>query len=228
MIVFYKNYKRTERVLLSIQSVKHLFPQLEIYCLFLYDSDKSEYDEFIHKFNKLGVKLFFDVKTYNFGNLGAEGSTNNGFYFTEGVNKMQKICFDLDVNDKVLLLDEDHFFTTGKTINYLLNSEFDLAVGRWPAPTSIIYHKRPSFEPNASIICINPITLAEFFPIQAKREYVEILFGFELVEKSLINGKRVIEIPTRNYTDFGGDGIHTNNIDDIKKELVLANIPFEL
>jgi len=228
MIVFYKNYKRTDRVLLSIQSVKHLFPEIEIYCLMLYDNDKSEYAEYIDKFTKLDVKVFFDIKTYNFGTSGAEGSTHNGFYFTEGVNKMQKICVESNISDKVLMLDEDHFFTTGKTINYLLSSDFDLAVGWWPAPTSIKYKSRPSFEPNASIICINPISLNDSFPIEPAHEYVEILFGFELVQKSVNNGKKVVEIPTRKYTNFDGDGIHTNNIEDIKRELTLANIPFIL
>ena len=33
MIVFYKNYNRLERTYLSIQSVRYLFPEIEIHCL---------------------------------------------------------------------------------------------------------------------------------------------------------------------------------------------------
>jgi hypothetical protein len=225
MVVFYKNYKRTERVLLSIQSVKYLFPDIKVYCLLLFDKDKREYDSYVETFNKLGVSLFFDKKKYNFGNLSAQGSVNNGFYFTEGINKIQKICVDIDINQNVLILDEDHFFTTGKTINFLLNETFDLAIGTWPAPDPVIYKKRPVIEPNASIVCMNPVSLNEIFPITPMHEYVEILFGFELVEKSMNLGKIVKKIPTRDYTNFHDDGIHTNNIEEIKTQLTLANIP---
>jgi len=104
MIVFFKNYKRTDRIYLSIQSVRHLFPTMDIRCLFLYDETINEYINDIPQFQKLGVQIYFDKKKYNFGNTSAAGSALNGYYFTEGINKIQALTRDCD---KVLILDED-------------------------------------------------------------------------------------------------------------------------
>lgn len=224
MKVFYKNYKRDDRTLLSIQSVKHLFPELEIYCLLLFDEDKCEYDYVLDKFLELNVKVFFDKKTYNFGSTSAVGSKYNGYYFTEGVNKMYNICLENNINGKVLMLDEDHFFTTGKTIKHLLENNFDLAVGYWGSPGK----NKPPFEPNASIICVNVERLTNIFPIPEMEEYVEILWGWELVDKLHKDGGVIYKIPTRNQGNFFGDGVHTNDINVIKKELENKNIPYKL
>ena len=224
MVVFYKNYKRSDRTLLSIQSVKHLFPDLEINCLFLFDEKPSEYNDVLPQFAKLGVNIHFDKKTYNFGNPSAVGSKYNGFYFTEGVNKIHQICLDYDIREKVLMVDEDHFFTTGKTIDYLLENDFDLAVGKWVSPPS---KNKPPFEPNASIICVKPHNMVDIFPIPAKEEYVEFLWGWELVEKAKKLGRNIVKIPTRVQTNYHKDGVHTNDINVIKKELKKHNIPYE-
>jgi hypothetical protein len=223
MVVFYKNYKRSDRTLLSIQSVKHLFPDLEINCLFLFDKKPSEYNDVLPQFTKLGVNIYFDKKTYNFGNPSAVGSKYNGFYFTEGVNKMHQLCLDYDIRGKVLMVDEDHFFTTGTTINYLLQHDFDLAVGKWTSPGP----NRPPFEPNASIICVKPHNMVDIFPIPAREEYVEILWGWELIEKAKRLGRNIVQIPTRVEANFFGDGVHTNHIETIKEELTKHNIPYE-
>jgi hypothetical protein len=227
MIVFYKNYKRTDRTYLSIQSVRHLFPDIDIRCLFLYDETINEYINDIPQFQKLGVQIYFDKKKYNFGNTSAAGSTLNGYYFTEGINKIQALTRDCD---KVLILDEDSFFTTGTTIQFLLNNNFDLACGHWPAPpgNSLTYSERPSFELNASIIAINSKNVNKIFPIMEKEEYVEILLGHELFTKIReIPNSIILELETRRYTDYGGDGIHTNDIEVIKTELTKANITYE-
>ena len=42
------------------------------------------------------------------------------------------------------MMDEDNFFTTGETLKFLINNEFDLAYG--------IYN---IYSINASILCIN-------------------------------------------------------------------------
>ena len=123
MIIFFKNFKRTDRTLLSIQSVRHFFPTIDIRCLTLYLDNEHEYDEYTNKFKELGVTVYNDKKKYNFAES-AVGSMNNGFYFTEGINKM----FNLSSNhSKVLMLDEDSFFTTGKTIQFLIDNDFDFA-----------------------------------------------------------------------------------------------------
>ena len=230
MIVFFKNYKRTDRVLLSIQSVRFLFPDIDIRCLNLYDESADEYlyecESDLELLKKLNIKLYFDKKKYNFGDTSAEGSSYNGYYFTEGINKIQAITKDYD---KVLIIDEDSFFTTGDTIKFLLSNPFDLACCHWPAPPDMLtYTERPQFEMNASILAINPKRINQFFPIIEKKEYVEILLGHELFDKVRnMEDSIVLEIPTRRYDDYCGDGLHTNDIRIIKEELTKANIPYE-
>jgi hypothetical protein len=181
----------------------------------------------IPQFQKLGVRIYFDKKKYNFGNASAAGSSLNGYYFTEGINKIQALTRD---SEKVLILDEDSFFTTGRTIQFLLDNNFDLACGYWPAPpgNALTYSERPPFELNASIIAINSKNVNKLFPIVEKEEYVEILLGHELFTKVReISNSIIFELQTRRYTDYGGDGLHTNNIETIKEELTKANIPYE-
>ena len=64
MIVFYKNYNRLERTYLSIQSVRYLFPEIEIHCLLLYKNDINEYKkEHIKQLQECNVILHFDKKS---------------------------------------------------------------------------------------------------------------------------------------------------------------------
>jgi len=225
MIVFYKNYKRTERVLLCIQSVRHLFPEIEIRCLLLYDEDVSEYAQYFELFRKLNVELFFDKKTYNFGPSG-EQSPNNGYYFTEGINKIYNVVKNVD--GKVFILDEDEFFTTGETIRFLLDTEFDLACAHWPAPDPITYTQKATLDMNGAFIGINPIRLAKYFPLPEKFEFIENLLGHELHDRCKEDGCIVVHIPTRTGKNYHGDGVHDNNIETIKTTLTDFNIPFEL
>lgn len=215
MIVFFKNFNRTERTLLSIRSVRYLFPDIDIRCLNLFLESEHEYDEYASSFNDMNVKIFFDKKTYNFETNGFY-SMNNGFYFTEGINKI----FNLTKNEeKVLMLDEDSFFTTGETLRFLLENDFDLAYGTWPSPEPNGYEQI-----NASIICLNCFKLKTLFPIPEKQEWVENLLGRELHNKCVELGYKTVKIPTRDYINYGGDGIHTNNIEEIKTEMRKANM----
>ena len=225
MIVFYKNYKRTDRTLLSIQSVRHLFPDIEIRCLLLYDSDVSEYDSYIELFKKFNVTLHFDKKTYNFGSS-AVGSPHNGYYFTEGINKIFNITQDVD--DKVLILDEDQFFTTGETIKSLLNNDFDLACAFWHCPKPITYKNTAKFGVNGAILALRPTKFKNIFPLPEKYEYIENLLGHELYSPAANNKLNIFRIPTRTHTDYHGDGINTNDINVIIQHLEKFNIPYIL
>lgn len=219
MIIFFKNFRRTDRVLLSIQSVRHLFPTIEIYCLNLFLVDKNEYASYVNLFNEFNVKVFYDSKKYNFASS-AVGSKDNGFYFTEGINKMYQLVSD---KEKVLMLDEDSFFTTGTTIKFLLENNFDLAYGTWPSPD-----KKCDVEINGSIIAFNCKTTKPIFPIREAFEYIETILGIEAYNKCLSLGLKTLLIPTRQYLDYGNDGTHTNDIGIIIQELIKANIPFKL
>jgi hypothetical protein len=224
MIVFYKNYKRSDRTFLSVQSVKYLFPTMDIRCLFLYNESSEEYTEEILKFEEIGIKCYTDKKKYNFGNPSGAGSPLNGYYFTEGINKIQNLTKDYD--GKVLIIDEDSFFTTGETIKFLLENNFDLAWCNWPGPNPIKYSNR-HYGLNASTIAINPKKINHIFPMPEMEEYVENVLGFELHDKCEAEGFEIVRIPTRQYTDYCGDGIHTNNVNEIKTELSKAKIPFK-
>lgn len=217
MIVFFKNFQRTERTLLSIQSVRHLFPDIKVRCLHLFLEEEAEYSSYLDKFQQLGVDVFFSKKTYNFESDGA-GIINNGYYFTEGINKMFNLCED---GEKVLMLDEDSFFTSGETIRFLLDETFDFAYGIWPSP-----HPNGHEQINGSIICVDIKSTRSIFPIIEQAEYIENLLGRELWHKCILQGLKTIRIPTRDYTNYGGDGLHTNDIEVIKRELTIANIPY--
>jgi hypothetical protein len=223
MIVFFKCYKRFQNTLLCIQSVRHLFPEIDIRCLFLYDEDPFEYYRLAPSLENLNVKMYHDKKTYNFGN--GKGSDVNGYYFTEGINKMQKL---VSSENKVLFLDEDQFFTTGATIQFLLDTDFDLAYATWPAPQTPAPYGRPSVEINGAIVAVNPQRLNHLFPLPEQKEYIELLLGRELHDKAVAQGFKVVDIPTRKYTDFFGDGVHTNDIETMKQQLNAHNIPFNI
>jgi len=225
MIIFYKNYKRTDRTFISIQSVKHMFPDIDVRCLFLYDNDTSEYDLDIEKFKSIGVTCYLDKKTYNFKKLSAAGSSLNGYYFTEGINKIYNIVKNYDT--KVLILDEDSYFTNGDTIKFLLSNQFDLGWAYWKCPPNPIRYPKRDIGINGSIVAINPKNLSKYFPIPEVQEYIEHLLGFELYDKCINDGLSVIKIPTRLYDDYCGDGTHTNDIEEMKLELVKNNINFK-
>ena len=116
---------------------------IDIYCLNLYLENENEYDEYLELFEEFNVKVFSDKKEYNFES-NAAGSMNNGLYFTEGINKMFKLSKG---REKVLMLDEDSFFTSGETIKFLLENDFDFAVrltkeaGVTTIPVSAFYQK---------------------------------------------------------------------------------------
>jgi hypothetical protein len=229
MIVFYKNYKRSDRTYLSIQSVRYLFPDMDIRCLFLYEDSPREYADVIDKFKELNVTIYFDKKKWNFDASTADGSANNGYYFTEAINKIQFITSDLD--DKVLMIDEDTFFTSGETIRFLLNNEFDLACCYWPAPLTqppYIYERHNINGINGSILCINPKKLSKLFPIREEKEFIENILAYELVDKSIDNGFKVVEIPTRFYYNYYNDGVHTNSLADIVIFMHKAGLPYKL
>lgn len=218
MIIFYKNYRRLERTYLSIQSVRYLFPHIEIHCLIQYKNEINEINEkHIKLLQDLNIVLHFEKKLYDFGANGC-GSTVNGYYFTEYINKIQKLSNNYE---KVLILDEDNFFTTGETIHFLLNNEYDFAYGTWIEPDGT------KDSVNASIICINSKKLAELFPLPEQNEYIEPLLRRELLDKCVKLRYSTLTIPTRNYDNYGNDGLFTNDVEVIKHELKLKNIVYK-
>lgn len=235
MIIFFKCFRRIDRVYLSIQTVRYIFPKIQIECMLQYKNDINEINKnHIEKIRKLNVNIFFDKKKYDFGQSG-ESSIVNGFYFTEMINKAHNHYKEYD--GKVLVLDEDNIFTKKTTINFLINNEFDLAYGTWGSPDTahldsckkkygIFKEQGGNITPNASFMCFNFKKLNDFFPLPEKKFWVENLLLEELVAKVKDN-YNVKLIPTRNFYDYGGDGIFTNDIRVLKRCVHQANIKFE-
>jgi hypothetical protein len=220
MVVFFKNYKRSDRTFLSIQTVKHLFPDLKICCLFLYDENEDEYESDINQFESVGVTCYTDRKKHNFNNVNGQGSSLNGFYFTEGINKIFNIM--KDHNGKLLVLDEDSYFINGKTIEFLLSTDFDLAYANWHSP-----NREHPIGINGSIISFNPKKVEDFFDLPERKQYIEDLLGFEFYDKCVNRGLEVIKIPTRDYDNYHGDGKHTNDINVIISDMDMNKITYE-
>jgi len=283
MIVFYRNYKRTERTLLCIQSVRHLFPDIDIRCLLTYDNDPSEYDHALPYFDKLNVKVYLHKKIYRLGLYGENyenewikslilkfreeqdadkpngpgnvvDGLHHGFsyaYFTiEYLNEIQSLLKDVD--DKVVVLDEDHFFTTGETIKFLLETDYDLACGLYSPEMESFSPGSPkisdqhsadrategneefvkehvqAYHVNGNIQSFNPKKLNCLFPL-VPHGAIETALSAQLLIPCVRKGYKVVSIPTRCYgLQYPRDGIHTNGVNNISSHLHIHGIPHEL
>jgi hypothetical protein len=220
MIIVYKNYKKTNNVLLGIESVRNFMPNVQINCILQYDSDKNEYSEDIECFAELNVNCIYVQKKYNFG--GGSGNINNGFYFTEFANAVAEKFAD---KEKVIVFDEDNYFTTGQTLRWFEENDFDLACCYWPGPGVMFhYNKRPSFEMNASIYGLNLIKLKYHFPLPEIGEFCEFIFGHELHDRAKSDGFDIKIIPNRNFNNYYGDGKCTNLASEIFEDLINSKI----
>jgi hypothetical protein len=208
MIVAYKNYKRTERLLLCIRSVKHFMPDVQIHCLNLFDEAPAEYDSDIDAFKKLGVDVHFAKNKHKCGP--GFGSPCNGFYYTEYLNYFS-IMFQ-DLNEKVIAMDEDVYFTTGQTLAYLRDTDFDLAWANW------------WWGVNGGILGINFNRLAKLFPLPEIKLEIEKILKAYLLDKAVSSGFSVAKIPTRDSENYFGDGSYTNDTMKVKSDLVAAKI----
>ena len=222
MIVIFRNFFRNRMVNLTATSVKHFLPDSEFHCITLYKNSEDEYDnqpalhEWIkeHKFQTKFVNSDSNV-TYEsnhplgYGTSGV-GHPDNGKYFVEGYNLVYNMFSGLD--EKLLILSEDHFFTTGATIRELLANNYDVAY----APTEITH------EANGGLLSINPNKVSDFFPLPEAELPVEGLLATHLISK--IELTRLHKLSTRVWLDYKGDGLHTNGSDVIEEELKKVGI----
>lgn len=221
MIICYKNYKRTDHVALCIRSVRYFYPDIEINLVFQYDKDPSEYDDELYLVEKLNVIKHYMPKKYNFG--GGSGNSYNGFYFTEWINVAQRL---FSYAEKAIVMDENVYFTTGQTLKWLDENDFDLAWYHWFAP---LYSDRywisfPKVMMAASLFGINFAKMKKFFPIPEVQEHIEIILGHSIHDKcESINGK-ILKIPFRNQDDHFGDGSHTNSYEHMYNHLKESGI----
>lgn len=254
MIVFYRNYKRSESVFYSAQSIKHFYPDMDIRCLMVYDESVTEYKNDICNFQKVGIQTYFHKKIHRYdknGNgeptlpenekknieewnkiYGTTGMLHGGLYscfITEYLNVIYNIVKDVD--DKVLILDEEQYFVTGETIKFLLKTEFDLAYGHYD---TLVSEKSETgiHQLHANIQCINPIKFKNMFPIENVHKNFtgpEAVLSIKLWIPAKEQNLNCVSIPTRHGWQSGGyvgDGKHVKSAKEIIEELDKFNISY--
>lgn len=218
--VVFRNFFRNKMVNLSARSVKHFLPNAEIHCFTLFKESMLEYREqekllpYIveHRLktkyvnpNKEAVQDHTDsTKTSGYAN------PDNGLYFAEGFNLIYDYFKGL--NEPVVILAEDHFFTTGKVLAELVENDYDVAI----APGD------HDMNANGALIVINPARVASYFPIEESRIAIEPLIANTVMAN--VPPGRLYRIKHRKWIDYCGDGIYTNSSEEMISELQKAGI----
>jgi len=226
-IFIIKNFKRTKDCILTIKSIRH-FCNNEINVLHLFNESIDEYKvsselSLNEEIMDMGVIQHFGKTKYNNITLQISVPGNpgpaNGLYYSEALN----YCFAMfkQQNKKVILLDENHFFTSGETIKFLLNNDYDFAYGTWGNPFH--YDRDENIMPNCSLLGINFFNLKHLFPIQERFMFCEPLINQEILTK-ITDKSRIFKIPTRVHNNYCGDGFYTNDYDQMYDALQKSGI----
>ncbi len=192
MKVVFRNFYRNEMVNLTLKSVRRFMPNADVHVVSLFKNEASEYgrEPVIE-----GVSHYYRPTRYH-GMGSAVANDANGLFFTEGYNYIADIFKDCD--EKVLMLAEDHFFTTGKTLKELQEKEFDVAYAPWDSETDK--------GANGSILCVRPKRAV--FPIPEMRRPIEGLLQRWIDAQSGTKHR----LSTRAALDYKGDGFYTNDV----------------
>jgi len=227
-IFIVKNFKRTKHCILTIKSIRH-FCDNEINVLHLFNESIDEYKvsselSFSEDLMDMDViqhfgKTKYNNTTFQISGLGDSGPAN-GLYYSEALNYCSEIF--KGQNKKVILLDENHFFTSGETIKFLLNNDYDFAYGTWGNPY-LIDDQDENLMPNCSLLGINFLNLKKLFPIQEQFTFCEPLISQEILTK-ITDKSRIFKIPTRVHNNYCGDGFHTNDYDQMYDALQKSGI----
>ena len=222
LIVVFKNFMRNRMVNLSALSVRHFLPNAEIYCLTLYKQSMDEYtnqdplDDYIEEWTaqtrwNSGIDIHDHIEN---GKCSGYGNLLNGCFFTEGYN----LIFDRfkDVSEKVLMLNEDHYFTTGKTLQEAVDIEWDVAWAGWDDENINCA--------NASIIGVNPVTTAPFFPMVEQPGQVEYHIGQQFAKQIREAGLKDHLFSTRRSINYFGDGRCVNSSVLMRSHMEAAGI----
>lgn len=223
MIVAFKNFKRNRMVNLTATSIRHFLPDASIHCVTLYEHDwDAEYadQEPLHDYieETLAATKYVsdntvhddvdDTKTSGYANA------NNGVFFVEGYNLIYSLFEDVD--EPVLILGEDHFFTTGETLKELVESDYDVAYADWDSYDDYL-------RGNGSILCIVPSKVKHLFPMpEIPNVSIEWLLGGTLLKGTAPD--RLHRLSTRDALNYNGDGVYTNSSETMIKMMKEAGI----
>ena len=219
MKVAIKNFFRNEMVNLTAKSVRHFLPGSEIHSFNFYKHAPSDYST-QPIIDKDIVQHYYQTKFVNPVNkpMDHEDSTktsgyenrDNVCYFSEGLNVIvDNFRYSMD---KLLIISEDHFFTTGETIKDLIDNDFTIAYAPWDE----------ELDANASIICLKPGMVNLFFPIPENGEPVERHLKTHLVNRVPVENR--FKIKTRKHANYFNDGKYTNSSKEIRSSLEQAGI----
>lgn len=217
MIIAFRNFFRNKMVNLSVKSIRHFLPDCRIIVCCLYKESPEDYNDQEPLDPSVEV-LFFKTK-YSTPTkpLDAADSKTSGFqsgenalFFTEGYNCIFEVLKDCD--EKVLMLAEDHFFTTGEVINELTSNDFDLAYAKWDREE----------DANGSILGVRFSRLKNYFPMEEKRTTIEKFLENTLVKN--ISPDRRYVIKNRVHSNYFNDGMYTNSSLDMINKLKECNI----
>lgn len=225
MLFAFRNFKRNRMVNLSAISIRHFIPNAEIHCITFYENNPEEYNfqepllPFIHE-KKVKTKYpNTNGKPHDHPDITAtsgQGNPDTTKFFTEGYNEIWKLLRHRE--EKVLMLGEDCFFTTGAVLKELLDNQnsYAVAFGSW------CWWGYEEKWANATCICFDFKLLNGIFPIQED--------GPAFIEAHLYNLLTKIPpeyrycIKHRTFEDYHGDGIRTNSSLVIEQELKKAGI----
>lgn len=218
MIIVYRNFFRNKMVNLSLKSVRKFLPDVKVVCVSFFKEDTIEYDDQepldpsieVHYFKTAFVSNNSVQDDIDSTKTSGYQNADNGKYFVEGYNAIHSFLKHLD--EKVLMLSEDHFFTTGDTLKELQSKDFDLAYAPWDH----------DHDANGSIVCVNFANLSHVFPIPIVGMPIERLLQNYLVSK--VSPDRALKMSYRRHIDYHGDGIYTNSSEVMRTEMEKAGI----
>lgn len=191
---------------LSARSIKHFLPRADIHCITLFKEDyHSEYNEQEQLSDNI-INIIAKTKHTNRGDN--HSFSGNGSEYSEGYNIAYNI-FKYH-NEPVVLITEDHFFTNGSVLKEIVENRYDLAYAPGDRDTNA----------SGSLLVINPQKVSHLFPIPSNPIPVESLLEQHLITK--VDNR--YQIQNRKHMDYCGDGIHTNNVEDMIRELKAVGI----
>jgi len=220
MIVVYKNFFRNRMVNLSKKSVQHFLPNAQFHCISLYKQNMEEYNgqdlldpDIAETFAKTQIVLQHDKPMDHIIDSMTSGyaSPENAAIFSEGYNLIMEKFKDVD--EKVLILAEDHFFTTGAVLKELDENDWDLANAPWDNDN----------DGNASILGIRPKRMQHLFPIPERSGLIVEHHLARYVIHKVDPARRYI-IKNRRHINYFGDGIYTNSSERMKQLMEAAGI----
>ena len=189
-------------------------PDAEFYCVSFFKKCKDEYDkeesldpcikntylqtEYVINENK-PTDHSDDRLTSGFANR------NNGVVFAEGYNAIYNLFKDSE--EKVLILAEDHLFTSGAVLKELVENDFDVALAPW------------DYGYNGSILAFRPSKVHYAFPIDIKnpQPHIEALLIGMFGKPTPACPLEIYLMKNRYYLNYFGDGFYTNSSEKIKK-----------